>query len=325
MVTPAFVSVLIPVRNEERDIRACLEAVLRQEHPHASIEVIVVDGGSVDGTSDVAREVLAHSDVPWSVIDNPAGTTPSNLNAGLAAARGDVLCRVDARSLIGPHHIGRCAQLLADDPSRKVVGGGQRACARPGATLVGRGIARALNNRWATGLARYRRGSSAGWADTVYLGAFRTGDLRAVGGWALDLPTNQDFDLNQRLGGMSAVWFDPDLTVDYLPRESYAALAYQYFRFGRWKRKYWRLRGSQPSRRQLVLLLVPPCVLVAGLAAFWRRPLATVAAVLVAVTALDVSGVRTPAPVAERAASLFAVATIGASWWLGVCWPKADG
>ena len=49
------VSIILPCRNEERYIRACLDSILASEHPRADLEVLVVDGRSDDAT----REVVA--------------------------------------------------------------------------------------------------------------------------------------------------------------------------------------------------------------------------------------------------------------------------
>lgn len=319
------VTVLIPARNEERDIERCLRAVLDQDHPHDRMEVVLVDGGSSDRTVDVARHVLDSGDVAWRIIDNPVGTTPSNLNAGLAVATAEILCRVDARSVVPAHYVRRCAELLRTVAGAAVVGGGQEAVARPGASLIARGIVRALNNRLGTGLARYRRATTPGSADTVYLGAFRTADVREVGGWDLALPTNQDFELNQRLGRSRVVWFDPSLTVRYLPRESFVELGWQYVRFGRWKRRYWRSHAARPSARQQLLLVGPPLASLAVAAVGIRRPALALAAGIVAVAVVDTAGSRTAAPLAERAVAGVATLIIGVSWWCGVVWEHVDG
>ncbi|MBM3944488.1 MAG: glycosyltransferase [SAR202 cluster bacterium] len=52
-----LVSVLVPARDEERNIRACVESLLAQSH--RSIEVLVLDDHSTDGTADVVREMAA--------------------------------------------------------------------------------------------------------------------------------------------------------------------------------------------------------------------------------------------------------------------------
>ena len=191
-----LVTVLIPAMNEERWIAECLVSVVAQDYPHHQVEiVVVVDGASTDATDRVARETLEPTDLSRvEVLRNPSGGTPSNLNAGLTVARGEILCRVDARSRIPADYVRRCVAVLTTRSEVAVVGGAQVAIAsREGG--LGDGIARALNNRYGMGWSRYRRGAESGPADTVYLGSFRTSELRSAGGWSLAFPTNQDFEL----------------------------------------------------------------------------------------------------------------------------------
>jgi GT2 family glycosyltransferase len=259
------VTVVIPVRDEADRLPACLEAIAAQDLAPELMEVLVVDGSSVDATADVARGVLARR--PWhtaAVLHSAAGDRSSNLNVGLAAAAAPVLVRVDARSRIPSDYVRRCLDLLGSRPDIAVVGGRQMAVA-PDGGAVATGVARALNNRWGMGLAHYRRGGPSGEADTVYLGAYRSADLRAVGGWRTDLAVNEDFDLNRRLRPYGQVWFDDGLVVDYLARGTLGALARQYWSFGIGKATYWRRSGDRPRPRQVALLAGP--VVAAGLVA----------------------------------------------------------
>lgn len=251
-----LVTVLIPARNEAGDIAQCLDAILAQDYPHDRLEIVVVDGGSTDTTAAVVAASLTPSDVAWRVVTNVRGDTPSNLNRGLAAASGSVVCRVDARSLVPPLYVSRCVAVLNGRPDVSVVGGAQVAIAR-GSDLRSVSIARALNNRRAMGGARYRAEAESGETDTVYLGAFRTDDLRRVNGWDERFATNQDFDLNRRLSIYGLVWFESGIPVGYMPRQSVSRLISQYHRFGQWKVRYWRMTNSAPLRRQRALLAVP--------------------------------------------------------------------
>lgn len=312
-----LVSVVIPARQEADDLPGCLEAVLRQTWPGSSLEVLVVDGGSTDDTAAVARSILAASDVArWEVVANAPGTTPSNLNRGLAAAQGAFVCRVDARSVIPDGYVRTCVAVLQDRPDVAVVGGSQRATARLGSGPVARGIARALRNPYVTGFSRYRRGGPSGPSDTVYLGFFRTADLREAGGWDERFRSNQDFELNRRLGRSRLVWYESGLVVDYLPRATLRALAAQYRRFGRWKAAAW-LEGDVPiSPRQVGLLVAPPIGLAVALWLGWTRPVGAVGGLAVGIVALDLAG-REAGSVRERAAGLLASALIVGGWWAG--------
>jgi succinoglycan biosynthesis protein ExoA len=321
-----LVSVIVPARNEEGDIEACLRAVAASDWPAADLEVIVVDGGSRDETRSVAEAELGrHLFRRAEVVSNPAGTTPSNLNAGLAAATGEILVRVDARSLVPPVYVRRCVEDLAADPGVRVVGGRQWAVARDPSVLAA-GIARALNNRWGMGLSRYRRGAASGPADTVYLGAFRTAELRAAGGWNERFGTNQDFELNRRMGRDGTVWFDHRLVVGYLPRASLGALLRQYHRFGRWKVRYWRMTGDRPQPRQVVLIAGPlalAALVTVVVAVSPRRLRALVVLKVLAVLgaiAVEVAGSRESSPggPAEHAVAMAALAASSGGWLSGV-------
>ena len=322
-VSDGIVSVLIPTRNEARHIGACIAAIAAQDFPLDRLEVVVVDGCSLDGTADAAARALAgHGFARTEVIANPEGTTPSNLNAGLAAVRGTYVCRVDARSLVPPDYVRRCTAVLASRSEVVVVGGSQRAVP-PHRGAVGVGIARALNNRWAMGFSRYRRGAPSGPSETVYLGAFRTADLRAAGGWSLDFPTNQDFELNRRLGRTGVVWFEAGLDVGYVPRESIGALFAQYRRFGRWKAWYWRRTGDGPQPRQLVVLGLPGPVLGVALLAVLRWPRRRVAVVVALGTATlgAVEAIGSDGPSAGTAghgAAVVAMLATATGWLSGV-------
>lgn len=316
------VTVVIPARNEERDIEACLHSVLAQDWPRDRMEIIVVDGGSTDRTARRAQAVLDDAGVRGKVVENPVGATPSNLNVGLQLATGAYLCRVDARSRLPERYISRCVAVLEARPDAKVVGGAQVALARDD-TPTAQGIARALNNRYAMGLSRYRRGAASGPSDTVYLGFFRTEQVRAVGGWDEALPTNQDFDLNQRMGGRSSVWFEAGIDVGYIPRPDLRSLWQQYVRFGRWKVRYWRHTATRPRPRQLVLLSVPGVAIaswIVALVAAPRRARALLGvAPIVLLGVLDAIGSRDGrAGVSARVVSVLAILAVSGGWTTGV-------
>lgn len=96
-----LVSILVPARDEERNIRTCVESLLAQDYPH--FEVIVVDDGSRDATSDILQHIQRHHPhgerLRVARVDElPAGWAgkPHALHVGSALARGDWLLFTDA-------------------------------------------------------------------------------------------------------------------------------------------------------------------------------------------------------------------------------------
>jgi glycosyltransferase involved in cell wall biosynthesis len=222
MSTPT-VTVLIPTYQEAAAIDACLEAVAAQTYG-AIVEVLVVDGGSDDETRALAG---AHPGV--AVLDNPDRIQAAALNIGIAAARGEVIVRVDGHCLIASDYVERCIAAL--DASGAAMVGGAMTPVAEGA--VQEGIAAAMSSPFGAGPARFHTGGEAGWVDTVYLGAYRTDLVRQVGGYATDVGVNEDAELAHRMAGHGGIWFDPTICSTYTPRSSLRAVARQFYRYGR--------------------------------------------------------------------------------------------
>jgi succinoglycan biosynthesis protein ExoA len=223
------VSVVIPALDEAAHIERCVGSVLAQDL-NGGLEVIVVDGGSTDGTADLARRAGAR------VVENPDRVIPTALNRGLAAARGDVLVRFDAHAEMPPGYVAACVRALAEEPNAANVGGWREA---RGTGPWARATGAVLASRFGVGnpkIWRRPRDGERRDVEHVPLGCFRTSVLRDAGGWREQVLTNEDFELNHRLrSGGGRVVFDPAIWSVYHPRESPGALARQYWRYGNWK------------------------------------------------------------------------------------------
>jgi glycosyltransferase involved in cell wall biosynthesis len=109
-----LISVLIPARNEEASVGACVQAVVEQDYP--SLEIIVLDDDSTDGT---AAAVRARRDPRVRLITGaslPDGWTGKNWACHQLAsqARGDVLCFIDATTMLAPDALSRAAGELRE-------------------------------------------------------------------------------------------------------------------------------------------------------------------------------------------------------------------
>jgi cellulose synthase/poly-beta-1,6-N-acetylglucosamine synthase-like glycosyltransferase len=111
---PPLVSVIVPARDERRNIEACLASVLSTTYP--LLDVVVVDDHSADGTGALARAVAAR-DPRVRVIESPP-LPPGWFGkqwacaAGAGAARGDVLCFADADTRHAPDLLTRGVNAL---------------------------------------------------------------------------------------------------------------------------------------------------------------------------------------------------------------------
>ena len=86
-------SVIIPVYNVEKYLRACLDSVLNQTLP--DWEAICVDDGSSDGSAFILNEYAAKDDRIKVIVQPNAGTAAAR-NAGLRVAQGDYIFFLDS-------------------------------------------------------------------------------------------------------------------------------------------------------------------------------------------------------------------------------------
>jgi glycosyltransferase involved in cell wall biosynthesis len=250
------VSVVMPVLNEERHLGAAVRRVLDQDYP-GELEVIMAVGPSQDRTGQIAAK-LAAADSRLRVVDNPAGRTPHALNLAIAAARYDVIVRVDGHGELTDGYIAKAVELLQATGAANV-GGVMDA---QGETPFEQAVASAYTTRLGLGGSTFHlKGSPAGPADTVFLGVFRKDALAAVGGFDESMHRAQDWELNYRLRRAGqTVWFSPELKVTYRPRSSLRALVRQMYETGKWRREVVRRYPETAGRRYLA-----PPVAVSGI------------------------------------------------------------
>jgi glycosyltransferase involved in cell wall biosynthesis len=246
-----LVSIIVPCRNERRYIAACLESIRLNDYPADSVEVVVVDGESDDGT----REVLSEYVQRWPrvrCLDNPARTTPSALNIGIRHARGEIVMRMDAHCHYPRDYISSLVRWL-DQSGADNVGGVCRTL--PGSdSSVARAIAVALSHPFGVGNSRFRIGTTRPrWVDTVPFGCYRRNVFERIGLFDEELVRNQDDEFNQRLLKHDGrILLVPDVTVDYYARDSIAKVARMYYQYGYFKPLVAKKLGRIGTVRQVV-------------------------------------------------------------------------
>jgi succinoglycan biosynthesis protein ExoA len=276
----AFISVIVPCRNERRFIGLCLDSILASDYPADSMEVIVADGMSDDGTRELIAAYAAR-DRRVRRIDNPAGVTPVALNLAIEAAGGDVIARVDAHASIAPDYFSRCARLL-DSSGADNVGGTMRTLAA-GTGPFSEPIAIALSHRFGVGNSYFRIGSRAPrWVDTVFGGFYRRQVFDRVGLFNERLIRTQDLEFNLRLkaaGGKTLL--APEVRCDYHAQPDLPSFWKHNVLNGEWAVLPFLYSAVIPVRVRHLIPLLFVSALIAGIAALpWTR--VALAAVIVA-------------------------------------------
>lgn len=220
------VSVLIPSLDERKYITDCLASIENQDYPQVC-EILVIDGGSVDGT----REIVDSWGGKVHLVDNPGVTAASAMNIGLSVAKGEIVVRIDAHSNYESDYCSRSVAVLLETGAA-VVGGPMRP---RGDTKFGQAVAIATTTPIGIGNGKFHYADKRCEVETVYLGTFRPETVTQVGGyddrnlqWAAE-----DQELNYRIrkaGGK--IVLDPSIRSTYIPRGNIRSLARQYHNYG---------------------------------------------------------------------------------------------
>jgi cellulose synthase/poly-beta-1,6-N-acetylglucosamine synthase-like glycosyltransferase len=215
------VSVLMPAHNESATIVQSVQAMTALRYP--DFEVVVVDDGSTDDTAAKMIEEFDLVEVPlvpgghiptrgevlstWvsrqghhnlALVVKTNGGKADALNAGINHSRKELVCMVDADSLLDPRALLEVSRPFADDPGRVVAAGGVVRVANGSRVERGRVTDVRMPTRWLARIqvVEYLRAfliGRAGWSRAGGLliisgafGMFRKDVLLEVGGLATD-------------------------------------------------------------------------------------------------------------------------------------------
>lgn len=254
------VSVVIPVRNEERYLGECLESVIASLAPIGPSEILVVDGGSEDGTGAVVAEYQDRHPA-MRLLPNPKRITAAAFNLGIRAAVSPAIAIVSAHSRLDPDFFEAALRRL-DRADADIVGGPVRTEASGSGSMAWL-LARIVSHPFGVGNSRFRVSGTESYVDAVPFAVFRREVFQRVGLFDEGLVRNQDTDFFGRVrrAGLR-VLLDPRVQSVYRSRGTLGGLLRQGFLNAYWNVLVWRrnpsafrLRHAVPGAFALSLLV----------------------------------------------------------------------
>ncbi len=250
-----MVSLVLPVRNEERFIRPCLDSILSQDYP-GEMEVLVVDGRSMDKTREMAEAVFKKDGLlpnrSFRLLDNPEKHKCPGLNKAIPESKGEVTVIIDAHAFYAADYVSKCIEVLGETGAANV-GGAMRA-RPPRDTAVAKAIALAHHSWFGLGGAKFHEEEAEGETYTIWMGAFPKRVFAEVGGFDVRYPRTEDIVFNRKLRELGhKLWISPKIRAWYFCRGTLREL---------WKQNWANGRGvidTLPMNRRAIGLrhLVP--------------------------------------------------------------------
>jgi hypothetical protein len=187
------VSVLMPVRDAARTVRAAAASILRQTE--RDLALVCVDDGSTDGTPEILAR-LAERDRRVVLVRGPGEGIARALGRGLPRCDAEIVARMDGDDVARPDRIAVQLEALAADPSHVAVGSAVSLFPRREVRDGMRRYAAWLNALTTPGLVRRDLFVEAPLVHPA--ASIRRAALEAAGGWR-DGPFPEDYDLWLRL------------------------------------------------------------------------------------------------------------------------------
>jgi glycosyltransferase involved in cell wall biosynthesis len=255
-----IVTIVIPTMNEAGYLGRAFDSLRAQAYPQDCLEILVVDGGSTDGTTSFVDEA-ARTDPRIRRLGGPGVNCPAALNIGITAARGSIVWYLGGHGEADPSFLDIGVGHLERDGQLGCVGG-LIVPAGEGRTARANMIARF--STFGVGRSVYTTSQTEHDVDTVQWGAYRVDALRQAGLFDPELQYGEDEELNYRLRRSGfRILYDPLMRITYFARPTFRGLYRQYRNYGRARMRVLR---KHPSFFRLKHV-VPPATIVALLVA----------------------------------------------------------
>lgn len=256
---------VVPCLNEA----AHIERLIRQLDAAAArlgTMIVVVDGGSTDGTLDILADIAA-ANPRIAVLDNPRRLQSAAINLAVEAFghSADCLIRIDAHA---DYPDDFCDRLIED---AEATGADSVVVSM---ITAGRGLfqgaaAMAQNSRIGNGGSKHREGATGQWTDHGHHALMRIEAFRAVGGYDESFGHNEDAELDHRLRAAGyRIWLTDRTFMTYYPRDTVAGLFRQYLSYGQGRARNMLKHGTVPKLRQTLPAMVVPAAAGSSLALF---------------------------------------------------------
>lgn len=226
-----FISVVMPIYNEEKYISQCIESLLKQDYPKDKMEWIFVDGCSTDNTVSILNDYQNKNPGLIKVFNNPNKTVPYAMNIGIKNSVGKFIIRLDAHAEYADDYFSKCVYYLQTTDADNVGG----VIETKSVGNVGEAIAAVVSSKFGVGNSQFRTNGEDGYVDTVPFGAFRREVFEKYGMYDERLTRNQDNEMNFRIrsnGGK--IFLSNDIKLAYYSRNTIKGILKMAFQNGMW-------------------------------------------------------------------------------------------
>ncbi|MAR58321.1 MAG: hypothetical protein CMP44_04935 [Rickettsiales bacterium] len=229
------VSIIIPILNEVMHIEKCVFSVINSTKGIEDMELILVDGGSTDGTLEILKN-LSNKYPFIKVLHNEKKMIGAGINLGILESRGKFIVRLDAHAIFPDRYIETLVGELERQDESVVNVGGILTTLPSEDDQIAQAIAITLSSRIGVGDSPFRVGKidKPKFVSTVPFGAYRSEVFDEIGLFNEDVPRSEDLELSQRIiNSGKKILMIPGVSSTYFSRADIRSFILQQFDNGR--------------------------------------------------------------------------------------------
>lgn len=227
-------SIIIPVLNEKDYLYDCVESVVASTEGIENMEILLIDGGSTDGTREVIKKLIKkHHFIK--LLENKRKIIPAALNIGIKNSSGIYIVRLDAHALYDAGYVNKCIETLKNSDEKVANVGGVIETKPSGESLFAKTISYVLSSKLGVGNSTFRVSvpRNKKFVETVPFGCYRKEIFEELGFFNENEHRNEDIEFNKRLiSSGKKILLDPEIKSSYFTRKDLTSLFKQQFNNG---------------------------------------------------------------------------------------------
>jgi cellulose synthase/poly-beta-1,6-N-acetylglucosamine synthase-like glycosyltransferase len=259
------VTVIVPCRNEEKNITNCLESILKQSYPSSLLEVIVADDNSEDNTAKISKGYLEKSTCNWKyvLVNTPSSNKKTAIAAAIKESTGELIVITDADCTSHQNWISSIVSLYKEKNYQMICGpvsiiSGNNSCGKF-QSLEFTGLSVLAGAGIFSRLPLLSNGANIAYTKEAFIkvGGFSGNENKASGDDTLLL-----FKINQQYPGKIGFIKSPEAIVSTTAQPTWSSFMQQRIR---WASKSFKSNNSLNSLVSLLVFVTNFLLLVSGI------------------------------------------------------------
>lgn len=228
------VSIIIPVKNGEKNIKKCIVSLEQSDYPRIKYEIIIVDGGSTDSTVDIIKK-LQKDYGNIRLIQAEGANTSLGRNIGVKEASGTIIINFSGHATSEKNFIKVLSNKLQSSDNDVAGVGCRDKIPADQTSFIAKSIDCIVNTvLGGTMMHQHAKIEGEKFVDSISFTAYKKEIFRKIGYFNPVLPSGDDAEFNLRLRKSGyKLLYTPDTTVYRYRRETIRGFLKQMFNYGR--------------------------------------------------------------------------------------------